>query len=133
MVVLSNKSLSVLTMIKKIYPKLLKRGMQQLYLTRPHVIYVLYVTKMLKCYINVRDTSQETIVRKRVRLNNIGEHKKYCAVVSELESREKHKSEQFTVKDSENLLKNNRNQLVRLLGEKPIIEGYINDKTYKGL
>ena len=62
-----------------------------------------------------------------------GEHKKYCAVVSELESREKHKSEHFTVKDSENLPKNNRNQLVMLLGEKPIIEGYINDKTYKGL
>ena len=61
------------------------------------------------------------------------EHKKYCAVVSELEIREKHKSEQFTVKDSENLPKNNRNQLVRLLGEKPIIEGYINDKKYKGL
>ena len=61
------------------------------------------------------------------------EHKKYCAVISELDSREKHKLEQFTVTDSEILHKKYRSQLVRLIGEKPIIEGYINNKTYKGL
>ena len=61
------------------------------------------------------------------------EHHKYCAVISELDSRKKHKLEQFTVTDSEILPKKYHNQLVRFIGEKPIIEGYINDKTYKVL
>ena len=61
------------------------------------------------------------------------EHKEYCAVISELDSREKHKLEQFTVTDSEILSKKYHSQLVRLIGEKPIIEGYINNKTYNGL
>ena len=45
----------------------------------------------------------------------------------------KHKLEQFTVIDSEILPQKHRNQLVRLTGEKPIMEGHINDKIYKGL
>ena len=59
------------------------------------------------------------------------EHKKYCAVISELDSRKKHKLEQFTVTDSEILPKKYHNQLVRLIGEKPIIEGYINPLSAK--
>ena len=61
------------------------------------------------------------------------EHKKYCGVISELDSREKQKLEQFTVTGSEILPKRYRSQLVRLIGEKPIIVGYINNKMYKGL
>ena len=61
------------------------------------------------------------------------EHKKYWAVISELDSREKHKLEQFTVTDSEVLPNKYRRQLVRLIGENPIIEGYTNNKTYKRL
>ena len=42
-----------------------------MYLIRHHVIYVVRVRKMLKLYINVRNASQETIIPKHVRLNNI--------------------------------------------------------------
>ena len=61
------------------------------------------------------------------------EHKKYCAVISELDHREKLKLEQFIITDSEILHKRYCSQLVRLIGEKPITEGYINNKMYKGL
>ena len=55
--------------------------------------------------------------------------KQYLEHKKELD-REKHKLEQFTVTDSEILLMKYCNQLDRLLGEKPITEGYINDKMY---
>ena len=70
---------------------------------------------------------------KAYRIKQYPEHKKYCAVISELDSREKHKLEQLTVTGSEILPRKCRSQLVRLIVEKPIIEGYINNKTYKGL
>ena len=69
---------------------------------------------------------------KACRIKKYPEHKKYYAVISELDSREKYKLEQFTVTDSEILPRKHRSQ-VRLIGEKPIIEGYINNKTYEGL
>ena len=49
-------------------------------------------------------------------------HKKYCAVISELDSREKHKLEQLTVADPEILPKKYRSQLVRLIVEKPTLK-----------
>ena len=70
---------------------------------------------------------------KACQIKQYPEHKKYCAVISELDSREKYKLEQFTITDSEILSKKYRSQLVRLIGEKPVIERYVNNKTYKGL
>ena len=38
---------------------------------------------------------------KACQIKQYPEHKKYCAVISELDSREKYKLEQFTITDSE--------------------------------
>ena len=53
--------------------------------------------------------------------------------MSELDRREKLKLEQFNVTDTEILPRKYRKQLVRLIGEKPIIEGYLNNQKCKGL
>ena len=104
--------------------------MQQLYLIRPHVKYVVCVRKILcKC----TECQLGNYCSKACQIKQNLEHKKYCAVISKVDSRETDKLEQFTVTDSEILPKKYRSQLVRLIGEKPIIEGYINDNTYKGL
>ena len=86
---------------------------------------------MLTFYRNVRNVGN--YCSKSCQTKQYLEHKKYCAVISELDIREKHKLEQFTVTNSEILRKKYRSQLVSLIGEKPIIEEYINNKTYKGL
>ena len=60
-------------------------------------------------------------------------HKKYCAVISQLDSREEHKLEQLTVADSEILPKKYRSQLVRLIVEKPTLKDISIIRRKKGL
>ena len=71
---------------------------------------------MLTFYINVRNVGNYCL--KACQTKQYLEHKKYCAVISELDIREKHKLEQFTVTNSEILRKKYRSQLVSLIGEK---------------
>ena len=80
----------------------------------------------------VRKLLLKSMIKQVNQIKQYQEHRKYFAVTSELDSREKHKLEQFTITDSEVLPNKYCSRLVKLIGEKPITEGYIN-KIYKGL
>ena len=131
-VLLSTKSLSVLTMIKKLaifaqarhVASVSNKTLCNIFCVCKKNVKILY--KCAKC-------QSGNYYSKAYQIKQYPEHKKYCAVISELDSREKHKLEQLTVTGSEILPRRCRSQLVRLIVEKPIIEGYINNKTYKGL
>ena len=59
---------------------------------------------MLTFYINVRNVGN--YCSKACQTKQYPEHKKYCVVNSELDIREKHKLEQFTVTNSELYVRN---------------------------
>ena len=61
------------------------------------------------------------------------EHKKYCTDISKLESLEKEKLKDYSVREKETLPIKLRNNLVKVVGEKPLINCYMNDVKIKGL
>ena len=65
--------------------------MQQLYVIIPHVVYVVRVRKMLKMLYKCTKCQSGNYCSKACQIKQYLEHKKYRAVVSELDSREKHK------------------------------------------
>ena len=61
------------------------------------------------------------------------EHKKYCEHIAKLESLEKEKLKDYSVREKETLPTKLRNNLVKVVGEKPLINCYLNDIKVKGL